>query len=151
MSDTGFLEGRNRWIEGGTGLCRHRQHPQLALARKPEALNWFSQVPAESLDKAAREWRVRAALWSGDWQRATYWTAEMPLAEASTPRWRYWRGRAEQVLGLPEGTAMLERLAGESGWYAMLAAWRLNRAYAPPASSIPAPASASPRETSAAA
>ena len=45
----------------------------------------------------AHEWHARAALWAGDWQRATRAIEAMPESLRSQNRWRYWAARAREA------------------------------------------------------
>ena len=109
----------------------------LALAyawtRDPRALALFQQVPAAALDERGYEWRVRAALWSGDWGSALAWLNALPPVLAQQQRWRYWRARALVATGhAEEGRPLLQALAQEFDSFGLFAAWQLGQAYAPP-------------------
>jgi soluble lytic murein transglycosylase len=87
-------------------------------------------VPREAVDAQVEEWRVRAALWSGDYPKALQWIGHMPAALASQPRWRYWRARTTAATTGPDAAAALySDLAGLRDYYGYLAADRLHRAY----------------------
>jgi soluble lytic murein transglycosylase len=101
-------------------------------SRLPETVSTFRRVPASALDERGHEWRVRAALWGGEWRLALDWIEQMPPSLATQPRWRYWRARCAEKLGFAEQAAAgYEPLTQESGYYAVLAAERLDRGYAP--------------------
>lgn len=92
----------------------------------------FRQVPVEALDERGHEWRVRAALWAGDWALAAQWIAQMPAELARQERWRYWRARSAERSGrADDARADYETLALENGYYAVLASERLQRAHRP--------------------
>ncbi len=101
-----------------------------AYHRAAGAVDVFRLFPADSSDETVQEWRVRAALWSGDFAQALDWIERMPLTLASQPRWRYWRARA---LGVTEGNAaaapIYTDLASLRDYYGYLAADRLNQSY----------------------
>jgi soluble lytic murein transglycosylase len=65
-----------------------------AYARAPNAVGAFAVLTADPNDSQVQEWRVRAALWAGDFTRALTWIEAMPSSLAAQPRWRYWRARA---------------------------------------------------------
>lgn len=114
------------------GEMRREIALNLAWSRRPETVDMFRLVPEAALDERAHEWRVRAALWSGQWAQAASWIAQMPAALQEQPRWRYWRGRTAEKLDRRErATAEYQKLAQENGYYAVLASERLGRAYAP--------------------
>jgi soluble lytic murein transglycosylase len=77
-----------------------------------------------------QEWRVRAALYTGDFDKARSWTEQMPPSLAALPRWRYWHARAVAATG---GEAAAEPLFAEIAdmrdYYGYLAADRLHRNY----------------------
>lgn len=120
------------------GEMRREIALNLAWSRRPDTVGMFRQVPEEALDERGHEWRVRAALWAGDWERAAEWIARMPPDLASQARWRYWRARSAEKLDRRDAAkADYEVLATESGYYAVLAAERLDRGYAPRAQRYP--------------
>jgi len=49
-----------------------------AYGRDSAAIAAFDVLPDSSVDNDVREWRVRAALWAGDYQKALAWINEMP-------------------------------------------------------------------------
>lgn len=104
-----------------------------AWSRLPITVAAFKQVDEAVVDERAHEWRVRAALWAGDWTLAQRWLAAMPPALAEQPRWRYWRARAEarQDAGNALSRSLYQALAAENGFYSVLAAHQLGQPYAP--------------------
>lgn len=103
-----------------------------ALDRRPEALSYYKLVPEDALDDKAHEWRVRAALWQGQWELAAQWLHAMPAAQAAEPRWSYWRARAMESLGRrSQAEPIYATLMQENGYYAVLAAWRLGKKLVP--------------------
>lgn len=100
----------------------------LAYDFDEDALPLFRELPDEALDALAHEWRVRAALWHGEWKRALQWLEAMPEAQRQEPRWRYWRARMlERRRYQDEARALYEQVAAEREYYAFLAAERLGR------------------------
>ncbi len=101
-----------------------------AYSRAPTALAAFADLPADVNDTQVLEWRVRAALWAGDFAKVATWIEAMPPALASQPRWRYWYARA---IGATTGTAAAEPLyadiAGMRDYYGYLAADHLGKNY----------------------
>lgn len=99
----------------------------LAYDHDPEALRHFDLPPA-ALDMLAHEWRVRAALLHGDWNRASQWLLAMPDVQRQEPRWRYWRARALEQRGERRAAKSLyEEVAKEREYYGFLAAERRGR------------------------
>ncbi|MGH8144034.1 MAG: transglycosylase SLT domain-containing protein [Steroidobacteraceae bacterium] len=101
----------------------------LAYDHDPTAAAAF--IGLQVSDPQAQEWRVRAALWSGDYRRALDGINQMPAALAAQPRWRYWRARSIAALQGPAAAAPLyAEIAGLRDYYGYLAADRLHRGYA---------------------
>jgi soluble lytic murein transglycosylase len=101
-----------------------------AYARRPEAIAAFEAVPADDTDGPVQEWRVRAALWGGDYRRAAAWTENLPPALAAQPRWRYWHARAiAATSGEEEAAPLFGAIAGMRDYYGYLAADHLHQSY----------------------
>ncbi|HEX7381989.1 MAG TPA: transglycosylase SLT domain-containing protein [Nevskiaceae bacterium] len=109
----------------------------LAWDRRPEALQYFAKLGDTVDDPLTAQWRVRAALWAGDWQRVHDWIAAMPAALRGTDQWRYWEARSDTELGdQPGADAIYRGLASGNGYYAALAAWRMKQGFVPSASPL---------------
>jgi soluble lytic murein transglycosylase len=101
-----------------------------AYDHDPRALAAFDSVPADTVDGPVEEWRVRAALWAGDYRRALGWIEHMPSSLASQPRWRYWRARAVEATAGPDAAVQLfGELSELRDYYGYLAADRVHRRY----------------------
>ncbi len=101
-----------------------------AYARQPGAVAAFDRLPTSATDPQVAEWRVRAALWAGDYPKALDWLSGMPESLASQPRWRYWRARATaEVKGADSAAPLFAEIAGMRDYYGYLAADRLHRSY----------------------
>ena len=101
-----------------------------AYGRDSAAIAAFDVLPDSSIDNDVREWRVRAALWAGDYQKALAWIDEMPATLSSQPRWRYWRARSVAATSGSEAAAPLYAdLAGLRDFYGYLAADRIHHGY----------------------
>lgn len=102
-----------------------------AYGRDPGAIAAFERLPADAVDGDVQEWRVRAALWAGDYAKAHSWIEAMPASLASQPRWRYWRARTLEATSNAEAAAPLfNEIAGLRDFYGYLAADRLHKDYA---------------------
>ena len=102
-----------------------------AYDRDPAALDAFRALPPEVIDDDVQEWRVRAALWAGDYDTALHWMDQMPPTLSRQPRWRYWRARVTAVTVSPAAAAPLYgEIAGLRDFYGYLAADRLHMSYA---------------------
>jgi soluble lytic murein transglycosylase len=101
-----------------------------ALGRDSAAIAAFDLLPESSVDNDVREWRVRAALWAGDYQKALAWIDTMPPTQLSQPRWRYWRARSIAATQGSEAAAPLyAELAELRDFYGYLAADRIHHGY----------------------
>jgi soluble lytic murein transglycosylase len=101
-----------------------------AYDRDPRAIAAFNSLPASAVDNQVQEWRVRAALWNGDFPRALSWIEQMPASLATLPRWRYWRARAAAVTqGEETAKPLFAEIAGLRDYYGYLAADRLAQPY----------------------
>jgi peptidoglycan lytic transglycosylase len=101
-----------------------------AYARQPGAVAAFDRLPAGTADPQVQEWRVRAAIWAGDYPKALEWLSGMPESLAAQPRWRYWRARATAAVKGSDGAASLfAEIAGMRDYYGYLAADHLHQSY----------------------
>ncbi|MFP5357560.1 MAG: transglycosylase SLT domain-containing protein [Gammaproteobacteria bacterium] len=111
----------------------------LAWSRLPGAVRQFRAAGLATRDERVHEWRVRSALWHGEWTQALQWIEALPPALADSARWRYWRARALEALEQREEAQRLyAELSHANNAYAALASWRLGQ----PARPVPAPAPA---------
>ncbi|MES2885029.1 MAG: transglycosylase SLT domain-containing protein [Pseudomonadota bacterium] len=111
-----------------------QRNTALALSwnRDVDAVPLFRQVPESLMDEKSYEWRVRAALWAGEWNQALNWLALLPEDLSSQPRWRYWNARALETIGQKEEAKQrYKRLMLENDTYGLLAAWRISRGWKP--------------------
>ena len=101
-----------------------------SYSRNLDAVTAFDQVPAAQVDSQVQEWRARAALWAGNYERALVWIEDMPTDLATQPRWRYWHARAVEKVNGPEAAKPLyAELAGVRDYYGYLAADRIQAHY----------------------
>ena len=119
---------------GMTDALRGRLQRAVALGaaygHDPAAVAKFDSLPAESVDGPVQEWRVRAALWAGNFAAVKRWTGAMPAELATLPRWRYWRARAIAVTdGEAAARPLFAQVAALRDYYGYLAADRLQQPY----------------------
>jgi soluble lytic murein transglycosylase len=101
-----------------------------AYDHHPGALQAFRALPAEAIDNEVFEWRIRSALWAGEFNTALSWINELPEALSSQLRWRYWHARMiEATLGATVAEPLYNEIAGARDYHAYLAADRLHRSY----------------------
>jgi soluble lytic murein transglycosylase len=101
-----------------------------AYDRDPRAIAAFDGLAPAAVDSQVEEWRVRAALWAGDYDKALDWIQRMPASLSTQPRWRYWRARAmAAVVGADAAAPLFNEIADLRDYYGYLAADRLHRGY----------------------
>ncbi len=101
-----------------------------AYSRTPGAVAAFAELPEDPSDTQVQEWRVRSALWAGDYAKAAGWIDRMSPTLSVQPRWRYWRARTlEAVSGAGAAAPAYAQIAGLRDYYGYLAADRLNLPY----------------------
>jgi soluble lytic murein transglycosylase len=101
-----------------------------AYSRNPAAVAAFGELTDDVTDVPVQEWRVRAALWAGDYPRALTWIGQMPASLASQPRWRYWQARAiAATAGTAAAAAKFAEIASLRDYYGYLAADHLQQNY----------------------
>lgn len=96
----------------------------------PQAVDWLSAVSVSSNDHELAEWRVRAALRNGNWDRAEYFLAALPLGAQEEEEWQYWKARIKEKKGkFVEARKEFERLAAERSYYGFLASDHIGVSY----------------------
>jgi len=104
----------------------------FALSRRNQAMDWFDRASTAVYDEHAHEWRARAAIWGGDWNRLARAVAAMPDSLRNQPRWRYWAARAAATTGRPQqARALFQSISSDDNYYAVLAAGQVGDSYAP--------------------
>ncbi len=108
-----------------------------------DALQWARAAQHEGAYPLLGDWQAawiaRAALRAGDWREVSRVIAAMSAATnggRNDPTWRYWQARALAATGDAAGAqAMLTEIAGDPGFYGLLAAEALGRPL-PPAAAL---------------
>jgi soluble lytic murein transglycosylase len=104
----------------------------LSWSRLPRSLEFFALGHPDDFDERAHEWHARAALWAGDWARASRAIAAMPDTLRNQNRWRYWAARAAEQLGDRDAArAGYAAVIPTDNWYAALAAARTGQRFTP--------------------
>ena len=140
---TQLTDEERSWVWGVVGR-------QAALKLSPRALDYFNQAQERYLNDEMLAWKTRAALRSADWKQVQGAIAQMGEAQRRDPTWTYWQARALLALQGPDhdgqARALLQRIAGGTGFYEQLAQEALGQVTAV----APAPAPLSPAEKAAA-
>ena len=101
-----------------------------AYDHDPRSMALLDDLPAAAIDSQTQEWRVRSAVWIGDYAKALLWIEQMPTSLFAQPRWRYWRARAvAATMGEEAAAPLLREIAGLRDYYGYLAADRLHQNY----------------------
>lgn len=105
----------------------------LSQSRLPEALPYLQKIPEAAADDKVREWRIRSALWNGNWQLARDWSRRLPKAMATLDRWTYWRARAleQGKKSKKQAHELYQTLSLKNNLYGVLAAQRLGQSHTP--------------------
>lgn len=102
---------------------------KLAHERDSRAFERLSLVL--NPDEEVREWKVRSALLSLNWQQVNTALNGLTAEERKQPKWQYWQARALTELGDNAGAnAIWAILANDRSFYGFAAADVLNRPYA---------------------
>lgn len=140
---TQLTDEERSWVWGVIGR-------QAALRLSPRALDYFNQAQERYLNDEMLAWKTRAALRSADWKQVQGAIAQMSEAQRRDPTWSYWQARALLAQQGPDheaqARALLQRIAGGTGFYEQLAQEALGQATAV----APAPAPLSLAEKAAA-
>ena len=117
------------------GNARIAYHAARQL--NPRAAEWYREAEGPGLSESERSWRVRAALRAGAWPDVLAAIEALPPAEAQEPSWRYWKARALAATGrADEAAGVYAGLAGDFGYYGLLASEALGRSVDPPSAPI---------------
>jgi soluble lytic murein transglycosylase len=103
---------------------------QANWQKLPEALDWLVDVPESAANSSVREWRVRIAIRNRDWEAVLEQVESLPITEAASEEWRYWKATALEKTGRhQEASDSFNALAEKRDYHGFLAADRLNKPY----------------------
>lgn len=114
---------------------RHAVEADIALFNatdfEADSLHKLVALPAAAQTDATREWRVRVALSTGDWNKVLAALDALTPEQQRDTQWRYWRARTLAKLDQPDkARALYSELATQADYYGFLAADWLNEPYA---------------------
>lgn len=96
-----------------------------------DALARLKALPADAADDSAREWRVRVALATQDWNEVLAALEALSAEQKSQAQWRYLRARILDRLGRkPEAQTEFAAVAREANFHGFLAADWIGAPYA---------------------
>jgi soluble lytic murein transglycosylase len=117
------LQTRFKWDAAQKNRVLNALALYRATSYSPDALARLKALPADAADDATREWRVRIALTSGDYQETLAALDVMSAPQQADSRWRYLRARVLSKLDHnAEATPILTEVAHEANFYGFLAA-----------------------------
>ncbi|MCO6524593.1 MAG: transglycosylase SLT domain-containing protein, partial [Candidatus Schmidhempelia sp.] len=95
-----------------------------------EEIQWRDQIIAKHGSVALIEKRIRLAIREQNDQQVLHWIALLPKDSPNNDDWRYWQAKILKKQGnIKQATSILQSLANGRGFYAMLSAQSLNKAY----------------------
>ncbi len=102
-----------------------------STAYSADALARLKALPAAAADDSSREWHVRVALATGDWNETLAALDAMSETQKADERWRYLRARMLDKLGRKtEAGALFAEVAREANFHGFLAADWIGADYA---------------------
>ena len=113
---------------------RYELDRELALVgawlRRPEAYSWLYNFEVREDDLEVMEWRIRSALYAGDWPSVLKSLLELPEQELAEDHWSYWHARALAATGdQTEADLVYQRVAKLPTYYGFLSADKLTLPY----------------------
>jgi len=102
----------------------------FAQKHRPGGWEWLSKIPDNAGDLRAKEWRVRAAIREQNNKAIVSSINRLPEDKQQSQRWSFWLANAKEALG--DKTAAIKiykNIAQERGYYAFLAADKINSQY----------------------
>lgn len=99
-----------------------------AQDHNPFALQKLFSIPAKFRSPDAQLWMARLAIRQGDWVKLIDAIASMDTEKKQKDIWQYWQSYAEKKTGKPS-TIDLEKLAGNTSFYGLLAADQIKKPY----------------------
>lgn len=99
----------------------------LAVAQSPIALAQLNKVPDELIDESVKQWRIAAAIQTGNWQHLLDTLVRLPEHLQIDPSVVFWKARADVELNDSSWSlGILKELAERRDYYGFLAANYLN-------------------------
>ncbi len=102
---------------------------RLLADKHPKALEFLDRIdPGDNIKLHER--RLRAAIAKRDWPRLLRWLTSLPEQTRESERWRYWKARALEAVGIQaEAKKLYAEVARERGYYGFLAADHIGADY----------------------
>lgn len=103
----------------------------LASDKHPDADKWLNKIPAELIDQAVVEARLRIALNKKDWSAIAKLHNDLPPEFDHDEKFLYWYAVAlNKQQDRARSTAILQKLASQRSYYGFLSAQQLRKPYA---------------------
>ncbi|NOT16957.1 MAG: transglycosylase SLT domain-containing protein [Sulfuriferula sp.] len=110
-----FNKADQQYVWGQIALYGARQHLK-------DAYSWFERSDDTQLNDEQRAWRIRAALWAGNWREVQASILAMPDAQRNESVWRYWLARAYKTQNkVLAANTLFATLSKEYNFYGLLA------------------------------
>ncbi|MCL2297097.1 MAG: lytic transglycosylase domain-containing protein [Proteobacteria bacterium] len=139
-----WLAIRDHWPQADREYGHLRLAYHAARHQHPDAHRFFNEAGQASLNETEQPWRIRAALWAGDYEAALMAIEALPAASRDNEMWRYWRARCleqrRDEAAIRQAQTLYRQLAGQPTYYGLLAHERLASAAVPPWTVPSAPA-----------
>ncbi|MDR2244725.1 MAG: lytic transglycosylase domain-containing protein [Burkholderiales bacterium] len=120
---------RDQWPQADREYGNLRLAHRAANGSHPDAHRFFNEAGQAALNETEQPWRIRAALWAGDYEAALAAIEALPAASRDSETWRYWRARClEQRKSDPavrQAQALYQQLTDRPTYYGFLARERL--------------------------
>jgi soluble lytic murein transglycosylase len=116
---------RDQWPQADREYGNVRLAYHAARGSHPDAHRFFNEAGQASLNETEQPWRIRAALWAGDYEAALTAIEALPAASRDNEMWRYWRARCleqrRDEAAIRQAQALYRQLAEQPTYYGFLA------------------------------
>jgi soluble lytic murein transglycosylase len=124
------IKPRYKFSEDEIGQLEKDIAMQANWQKLPEALDWLIAVPTLASTNSVREWRIRIPIREHNWDAVAEQIDALPVAEAESEEWRYWKATALEKTGHhEEANNDFSALSEERDYHGFLAADWLNKPY----------------------
>jgi soluble lytic murein transglycosylase len=125
------LGDKYKWDETQKNRVLNALAVYRSTSYSPDALARLKALPDAAKDDMSREWHVRVALASGDWNETLDALNDLSPTQAADSRWRYLKARVLTKLARKaEADALFADVAREASFHGFLAADWIGEPYA---------------------
>ncbi|WP_208123289.1 transglycosylase SLT domain-containing protein [Facilibium subflavum] len=102
----------------------------FARAHDKKATLWLAKVKDQYASSLLWQWRLRTALYWGDFKTYLDWYQKLPVSLKAKNDWQYWQAKSYHSLGeMGKAKPVFEKLAQKRSYYGFLAADILKKPY----------------------